>query len=41
VWGADGQRGNKKSNGRLLLGKEWNGFPSIVIDSVTPEPTTN
>jgi len=26
-WGADGLRRNKKANGRLLLGKEWNEQP--------------
>jgi protein gp37 len=31
AWGADGQRRNKKSNGRLLLGKEWNDFPDLVL----------
>jgi len=27
TWGADGVKRNKKSNGRLLLGKEWNEYP--------------
>jgi protein gp37 len=26
-WGADGQKRNKKTNGRILSGQEWNGFP--------------
>jgi protein gp37 len=30
VWGADGQKRNKKLNGRVFLGKEWNGFPNTV-----------
>lgn len=29
-WGADGLRRNKKSNGRVLLGKEWNEQPDLV-----------
>ena len=28
TWGADGIRRNKKANGRLLLGKEWNEEPN-------------
>ena len=31
TWGADGIRRNKKSNGRVLLGKEWNEFPENKI----------
>lgn len=27
TWGEDGMKRNKKANGRLLLGKEWNGEP--------------
>lgn len=27
AWGEDGQRRNKKANGRVLLGKEWNEEP--------------
>jgi protein gp37 len=27
AWGEDGQRRSKKANGRILLGKEWNGDP--------------
>lgn len=27
TWGVDGKRRNKKSNGRLLLGKEWSEYP--------------
>lgn len=28
TWGEDGMKRSKKNNGRLLLGKEWNGEPS-------------
>jgi protein gp37 len=31
AWGADGQRRSKKTNGRVLLGKEWNGFPEAAL----------
>jgi protein gp37 len=31
VWGADGQKRNKKANGRVLLGKEWNDFPEKIL----------
>ena len=31
AWGSDGQRRNKKTNGRVLLGKEWNGFPEAKL----------
>lgn len=31
TWGADGVRRSKKSNGRLLEGKEWNQYPETVI----------
>lgn len=27
TWGADGVKRNKKSNGRILAGKEWNEYP--------------
>ncbi|MEX0360817.1 MAG: phage Gp37/Gp68 family protein, partial [Allomuricauda sp.] len=30
TWGADGVKRNKKNNGRLLMGKEWNAYPSVV-----------
>ena len=30
TWGADGQRRNKKANGRRLLGKEWNEEPAYI-----------
>ena len=30
TWGADGIRRNKKSNGRLFLGKEWNEYPTSI-----------
>lgn len=29
AWGADGQKRNKKANGRTLLGKEWNDKPQL------------
>ena len=28
-WGADGKKRNKKSNGRTLLGKEWDEYPNV------------
>ncbi len=28
AWGADGQKRSKKTNGRILSGQEWNGFPN-------------
>lgn len=31
TWGEDGMKRNKKANGRLLLGKEWNGEPALRI----------
>lgn len=31
AWGADGQKRNKKTNGRVFLGKEWNGFPEAAL----------
>lgn len=30
TWGSDGQKRNKKANGRVLLGQEWNEFPSYA-----------
>ncbi len=30
TWGADGVKRNKKSNGRILEGKEWNAYPEFV-----------
>jgi protein gp37 len=29
-WGADGIKRNKKANGRLFLGEEWNEYPPIL-----------
>lgn len=29
TWGEDGVKRSKKANGRLLLGKEWNGEPKL------------
>lgn len=29
TWGEDGKKRNKKANGRLLLGREWNGEPLL------------
>lgn len=29
AWGEDGLRRNKKANGRLLAGREWNGEPEL------------
>jgi protein gp37 len=31
AWGSDGQKRSKKTNGRVLLGKEWNGFPEVAL----------
>ena len=31
TWGADGIKRNKKSNGRKLLGKEWNEYPDYKL----------
>ena len=31
AWGADGQKRSKKINGRVFLGKEWNGFPEVKL----------
>lgn len=30
TWGADGVRRSKKTNGRILNGKEWNEYPEII-----------
>lgn len=30
AWGADGVKRSKKSNGRILNGKEWNQYPELV-----------
>lgn len=30
TWGADGKKRNKKANGRILLGKEWNEEPHYL-----------
>jgi protein gp37 len=30
TWGSDGIKRNKKSNGRRLLGKEWNQYPTVL-----------
>ncbi|MBK8810060.1 MAG: phage Gp37/Gp68 family protein [Acidobacteria bacterium] len=30
TWGADGIRRNKKANGRLLMGREWNEAPDLI-----------
>ena len=30
TWGADGVKRSKKSNGRILEGKEWNQYPELV-----------
>jgi protein gp37 len=38
AWGADGIKRNKKSNGRLLLGKEWNEEP-ITISKISSFPS--
>ncbi|VAX15948.1 Bacteriophage protein gp37, partial [hydrothermal vent metagenome] len=34
TWGDDGVRRNKKSNGRLLLGKEWSEYPTYKFREV-------
>ena len=31
AWGADGLKRNKKANGRILLGKEWNEEPELEL----------
>lgn len=30
TWGADGVKRSKKSNGRILEGKEWNEYPELI-----------
>ena len=30
TWGSDGVRRSKKTNGRILVGKEWNQYPELV-----------
>jgi len=30
TWGSDGVRRSKKSNGRILEGKEWNAYPELI-----------
>ncbi len=30
TWGADGVKRNKKTNGRVLEGKEWNAYPEVA-----------
>ncbi len=30
TWGSDGVRRSKKSNGRILEGKEWNEYPELI-----------
>lgn len=34
AWGKDGQRRNKKANGREFLGKIWDGMPRIDVVSI-------
>lgn len=31
TWGADNVKRSKKANGRLLEGKEWNGYPDLAV----------
>src|SRR5690554_1764038 len=31
TWGADGVKRSKKSNGRILEGREWNEYPELAI----------
>ena len=31
TWGADGVKRSKKSNGRILEGKEWSEYPSVLV----------
>jgi protein gp37 len=31
TWGSDGVKRSKKSNGRLLLGREWNEKPIFTV----------
>ncbi len=33
VWGADGKRRNKKSNGRLLGGRVWDEYPTVTSNA--------
>mgnify|MGYP006289652085 FL=1 len=33
TWGSDGIKRNKKANGRLLLGQEWNEEPKIIKEA--------
>jgi protein gp37 len=30
TWGVDGKKRNKKANGRILLGREWNEEPELI-----------
>jgi protein gp37 len=32
TWGEDGVKRSKKANGRILLGKEWNEEPEVIIN---------
>ena len=32
TWGSDGIKRNKKSNGRILLGKEWSEYPEYKLN---------
>jgi protein gp37 len=32
TWGSDGIKRNKKSNGRILLGKEWSEYPEYELN---------
>lgn len=34
TWGSDGIKRNKKSNGRILLGKEWSEYPEYNLNMV-------
>lgn len=40
TWGADGTRRNKKANGRILLGREWNECPDEFADTSKMFSTT-
>jgi len=33
VWGSDGKRRSKKTNGRLLSGRIWNEYPTFAINA--------
>ena len=35
TWGADGEKRNKKMNGRTLLGKEWNEYPNYKFKTAS------